>query len=179
MNTSVVSVRKATIADARRIAEIHVDAWQEAYPGVMPSDFLESITVERRESRWTKQLATGDWNVLVSEVDEDLAGWIVYGKSRDEDAGPAVGEVHALNVDPKFWGRGAGKALCREACHRLFEAGFDEVTLWVLEDNPRACLFYQALGFRLDPDARQDFRGPDFTAPEIRYRLSPADFAKE
>ena len=37
-----------------------------------------------------------------------MCGWLVYGKSRDPDATPAVADVYGLYVDPTTWRRGTG-----------------------------------------------------------------------
>lgn len=44
-------------------------------------------------------------------------------------------------------GRGMASKLIRNAAHRLKEMGFDEVSLFVSEDNPARSL-YEKLGFR-------------------------------
>ena len=41
-------VRRAEKEDARQIAEILVEDWQKAYRGIMDSDFLDSISADRR-----------------------------------------------------------------------------------------------------------------------------------
>ena len=41
-------VRRAEKEDARQIAEIVVEDWQKAYRGIMDSDFLDSMSADRR-----------------------------------------------------------------------------------------------------------------------------------
>jgi GNAT superfamily N-acetyltransferase len=81
----------------------------------------------------------------------DAVGFVNFGPSRDEDAGPGqVGEVMALYVQPTAWGTGAGGRLLREALKRLRVPGYREATLWVLEGNHRAIDFYERFGFARD-----------------------------
>ena len=42
-------VRHATPEDSRAIATIHVLSWQAAYQGVVPAQFLASMSVDQRE----------------------------------------------------------------------------------------------------------------------------------
>jgi hypothetical protein len=45
-----MQVRKANIADAKRIAQIHVETWRAAYRGQMPDAILNALDVNRRET---------------------------------------------------------------------------------------------------------------------------------
>ncbi len=52
------------------------------------------------------------------------------------------------------WGTGAGRLLMSAFVERLRESGFEDATLWVLDDNPRARRFYEAAGWTLDGGSR-------------------------
>ena len=84
---------------------------------------------------------------------------------RDE---PGIGELYAIYVLPSAWSTGAGRALLERAEERLAD-DYDEATLWVLEDNPRARRFYEAAGWRPDGTQKAEPRW-DVSAPEVRYR---------
>lgn len=45
------SLRRASSADARAIAEVQVHTWRQAYAGVMPADFLQQLDVGRTRGR--------------------------------------------------------------------------------------------------------------------------------
>jgi hypothetical protein len=51
-----VNIRRAIATDAATIAGIHVRAWQWAYRGLIPDAFLDSLSVEARETSWRRQL---------------------------------------------------------------------------------------------------------------------------
>lgn len=53
----------------------------------------------------------------------------------------------------------------------LEQAGFSQVTLWVLDANERARRFYQRFGFT-DDGTRKDAVLGGATLVEIRYRLA-------
>lgn len=67
------------------------------------------------------------------------------------------------------WGTGVGRALIDAAEARLRERGYRDVILWVLEDNPRARLFYEAAGWQAD-GGRRPIEIFGVSVPEIRYR---------
>lgn len=166
-----MDVRRAVVDDARGIAEVHVSSWQKGYVGVVPEEFLRSLSVDHRESVWRAALGReGEAAVWVAEEGGALVGWISAGKSRDPDAGPASGELWAIYVDPRCWGRGVGRALWREAEAHLRASGFTSVTLWVLEENERGLRFYRALGFVVDPGRRLEIERGGKQLVEIRLR---------
>ena len=169
-----VRVRRATPDDAEAIAAIHTRAWHVAYRHVFPPERLETFASDASGWRETLRPPQERAAVLVAERGGAVAGFASVGASRDDDAREASGELYAIYVDPDAWGGGAGRELLRAAEEALRAAGFDEATLWVLEQNPRARRFYEAGGWRLD-EARKDdrFFGVDVTEVRYRKRLVP------
>lgn len=58
-----------------------------------------------------------------------------------------------------------------EAMSRFRSDGFLQAILWVLEDNPRTCLFYMQAGWRFDGGVRE---AEILATPvrEVRYRIA-------
>jgi pyridoxine 4-dehydrogenase len=166
-------IRSATPADAEAIAGVHVRAWQAAYRGLMPQDFLDQIDLGARIARWHEILGTGMSTVVVAETAAGaLLGFAGVGPTRDEDLDRAhIGEVAAIYLDPARWGRGTGRQLMAAATSRLAADGFSEARLWVLDSNARARRFYEAGGWIPDGATKiDDTRG--FPLTEVRYRIA-------
>jgi RimJ/RimL family protein N-acetyltransferase len=91
--------------------------------------------------------------------------------------------VYAIYVDPDRWSTGTGRALMDTAVAHLHDAGFVEIRLWVLDDNPRARRFYERAGFRADGVTKVDTfdAGGRFEteAVEVRYALGGTGTAME
>ena len=158
-------VRLATRADAESIEWIRVRGWQVGYRHVFPAAELDRLDLDW--SRWERRLERppAGWTTLVAEGHGRTLGFVSVGPSRDE---AGVGEVYAVYVDPDDWRRGAGRALLERGEERLAEE-YGEATLWVLEDNPRARGFYEAVGWRVD-GGRQTVERLGVSPPEVRYR---------
>lgn len=150
------------------MAVVHVDTWQVAYRGLLPASYLTSLSVEARAAMWTRILDDGAL-VCVAERAGQLLGFAVTGDSRDEDAGPLVGELFALYVHPTAWSTGVGRRLHDDALSVSTEAGHREATLWVLDTNDRAREFYQRHGWLPDGAEKTDER-PGAVLHEVRYR---------
>ena len=165
-----IVVRRAELDDAKAIATVHVRAWQAAYQGIVPSAFLNSLSIEQREASWREILERRTSRTWVAEGGGEVVGWISAGPSRDTDARATTGEVWAVYVSPEHWRRGVGGRLWREAEADLTAARFTDVTLWVLKANASAIAFYLSLGFANEP-GREQMTAPGGTELcEIRLR---------
>ena len=167
-------IEPALPTDARRVAQIHVHAWQAAYVGIVPDDYLASLSVDKRETMWRQAIDKGGPELLVARVDRDTAGWVSFDASRDKNAAQGSGEIWALYVDPTRWSSGVGRTLLQRASERLAERGFGSVSLWVLAANARAIRFYERAGFTLDAGSAHMFELGGRSVQEVRYSMIKA-----
>lgn len=162
-----MSVRAATPADARGIAEVHVLTWRAAYARVFPAGVLASLSVDRRAEQWLEPLVAGD-RIWVAEDGESVVGFASAGPSRTEED---VAELYAIYVVPDAWGTGAGHELMQAAIGWFLAEEYTTAMLWVLSDNPRARRFYEREGWRTDGETRvESVRGVD--VEETLYGLT-------
>ena len=168
-------VRSPVEADADSMGSVHVRAWVAAYSGgLMPDDYLDSLSVQVRADRWARRLAQGAADRSAWLVVEDSGG-VVVGfagvgpEGHDDEA--TDGELYAINVDPDHWGAGAGPVLHESALDALRDAEFEHAVLWVLPENRRARHFYEARGWRSDGVERiETVLGVE--VQEVRYSLN-------
>lgn len=165
-------IRPATPDDSPTIAEIHVASWQAAYLGLLPGEFLASLSVSERLQMWEFIFQLGMTETWVAEDDGVVVGFVNFGPSRDDDANPSLtAEIMSIYLLPAVWGQGLGATLFRKAIETLHQKGFEEVTLWVLHTNDRAIRFYERTGFHADGATKvENWRGEELK--EFRYRLA-------
>ncbi len=162
-----MNVRPARLEDARRIAEIQVETWHATYAGVMPQEVLDGLSVDDRERDWQQWIPHPETDSFVVELDGEIRGFVSVGPSWTSRG---IGELYAIYVTPDAHGRGAGLALMDAGVRALSER-WDEATLWVATENPRARRFYERYGWVVDGE-RVDDSIPGASVPETRYRLS-------
>ncbi|MEZ5666716.1 MAG: GNAT family N-acetyltransferase [Alphaproteobacteria bacterium] len=158
--TSVL-IRPARPEDGRAIARVHVEAWRDAYAGILPAGYLvRRIERHAAASLPRPSAATGRSGrrsaTLVAELDA-VVGYVTFGPARHV-ADPATGEIAALYVRPDAQGRGLGRALVETALQRQFAAGCRAVEVEVLAENP-ARHFYTAMGAKLVGEGAHRFAG--------------------
>ncbi|WP_240770490.1 GNAT family N-acetyltransferase [Nocardioides sp. GY 10127] len=169
MGSAETVIRAAVPADAEAWTDLHLDAWDDAYTGLMPEAFLRQRRVERAESVVRRrELLEGGARVLLAvepgghdgagdpggadgpgDSGEKLIGFASAGPARDVDP-PAAVELTALYVRAERWGTGLGHRLLAAALADAGCTAADPVYLWVLEGNERAIGFYRRHGFELD-----------------------------
>jgi ribosomal protein S18 acetylase RimI-like enzyme len=171
-----VCIAAASSTDCRAVAQIHVDAWRVAYAGIVPSEYLAALSVDQREAMWRTAVERGTPKVLVARTNEDVVGWIAYGRCRDDGSGPDVGEIWAIYAAPTAWSTGVGRALWEAARRDLQEQGYRSVTLWVIRDNARAIRFYERSAFAIEADSAKEFElgGAQITEVRLVARIAGA-----
>lgn len=150
---TAVVVREATVADARDIADFHVEVWRETYRELMDPGFLDNLSVEQREAEWKEFIADrADCRVLVARNSSGTLLGFGSTLAHPDGQGDSVLELHTLNLRDEARGTGLAKRLLHELIER--SAAF----LWVVEGNDRAVEFYQKAGFTMTSDRRPDPR---------------------
>lgn len=167
---AVLIVRAARAEDADAMGTVHVRARHDAYRGQIPDAYLDGLEPASRAGIWRRSIASprDRARLLVADLDGAVAGFAALGPSADS---ATVGQLYAINVDPRQQGRGLGRALLGAAREAMAEVGFVEAILWVLPGNRRARRFYERAGWR-DDGVEQTVDVLGVTVSEVRYRTS-------
>lgn len=172
-----IIVREAVLTDAVRMGQVHVAAWQSAYVGIMPAEYLANLDPADNIEAWSGAIERNptptEGRRLVVELDGEVVGLSLAWPARGKDEG-GLGELIMINLHPDAWGTGAGTALLNADVDALRELGFDEAILWVAAGNARARRFYEREGWTADGAAKTDTIG-GAGVEELRYRRNLQD----
>jgi ribosomal protein S18 acetylase RimI-like enzyme len=165
------SVHNCLISDAQEIAKLHYETWRTSYLNLVDDKILDFPTLESKKILWDKLIR--DQNLpnrgpLVLKSGAKIVGVINIDKSKDEDSDSSTGEITNIYVDKNYSGKGGGKLLLSKGLEQCSLAGWDKVTLWVLENNTKARGFFENFGFRWDLSQRVDYIA-DLPIFEVRY----------
>jgi len=149
MTQETVSLRFATEADARQIAEVHEASSQAIYRGLLPDEVLAYFCVTRREALWKEVLSESKTVTLLLKREGVVIGFADIGPTRDADESHYRRDHFDLSRRG-VWGKGLGRKLFQRALDPLRGESFEAVTLWVLGTNRRAHAFYEKMGFEPD-----------------------------
>jgi ribosomal protein S18 acetylase RimI-like enzyme len=139
-------IRNPGIADAERLAAIHIENWRTGYRGHMTDTYLDRDIFEERRATWRTRLANpgATEQVLLAVDGDEIAGFSSLIGREDERWGNMLDNLH---VGGEHKGRGIGELLLRETAAR-FEEQYPGLGmyLWVLEANHGARRFYERMG---------------------------------
>jgi ribosomal protein S18 acetylase RimI-like enzyme len=145
-------IRPATKDDAAEIARVHVATWRSAYRGLLPDDFLASLSEAHYTDRWRRVIGDGSNRVFVVDAGrrppgakDGVTGFASGGHERAGETGFA-GELYALYVLEEAQRRGHGRALVHAVAGALRQLHLPDMIVWVLRDNGPARAFYERLG---------------------------------
>lgn len=134
-------VRKATLQDISRIAEIIIFGKRVAYRPIFQNDYVSfqemqvlGIIEALRESPKLME------NMLI--YDDGIVKGVINQRVMDGEV-----EICEFYVEPFFKRQGIGRALMRQVIVGAKLAGKQRVFLWVIQENLAARRFYEAQGF--------------------------------
>lgn len=101
---------------------------------------------EKQIEAWTEELSITEKYIDENHIykliiDDVLVGFYAYQKEDETDI-----KLNYLFVEPKYIGKGYGKALVIDFLKRIENSGFRRV---ILDADPHAEDFYHKLGFRV------------------------------
>lgn len=161
-------IRKATELDALGIAIVNVYTWKTAYAGLLPEAMLNArvLALRERADAVRKSIREGE-QYWVAEADGAIAGFCMYGDTRNEAYRPA-GEIYALYVLEGFQGTGVGRALFTAGAKALAAQGHTRLLVNCLRGNP-ALHFYRRMGGRTVAERHDEIAGCSVTEDIVLF----------
>ncbi len=131
--------------DAVDLAEVHVRAWRETYPGHLPAAYLAKMSIPAHARRWRHQLmraGPGDV-VLAAEGPGGLVGYAAGAMTSKTQNEAEIFTLYLLRSHQKI---GLGRRLMEATARALAAQGAKSLRVWVLSSNDAARRFYGHLG---------------------------------
>lgn len=138
-----MTIRMMTRYDNKlEISRVYEESWKYAYKDIIPQGFLDSIPT----GNWASKLDQNGRKTLVMLENNEIIGISSFCESRFPEF-KGMGEIISIYLLPQYIGKGYGTALLRAAIDELKKSGYNEIFLWVLEENYSARKFYEKNGF--------------------------------
>ena len=134
-------IRKVTMQDVPRIAEIIVFGKRVAYRSIFQNDVVSfnELQVINVIDEYRNNPTLVD-NMLV--YDDGIIKGVINRIHKDD-----VIEICEFYVEPFFIGKGIGKKLIQQVISEARTCNKNKIFLWVIEDNLQARTFYEKNGF--------------------------------
>lgn len=135
-------LRDGTPADLPKLAQLHVDTYNESHVG----PFGSGPTYSLRESQWREKLDSlhaTNFVMVIETPARELVGFAWVHPVLGENFGSRLNKIYIRRSHQR---QGLGRALVASAVHRLLSNGVDSMMLFTETDNVPACSFYEKLG---------------------------------
>lgn len=149
------TIRFADINDCKALGTIHCESWKIAYKGIVPDSILENMSAEKSMMKFIDSISSGKEKNVIITKDNNAIGFMCLGKCRDNDLEDLFGEIWGIYLLPSYWRKGAGTELVNWGISYLNNMGFSKISLWVLEENNNARMFYEKFGFHHDGTVKE------------------------
>jgi len=158
----MISIRAASVADARAIADVLVRSWHATYAGIVAQSYIDRMSPEAQSLRWQKRLSDGEpvTAVVAQDTNGAIVGFAAGGPLREKH-GAFDGELYALYLLPEAQGQGIGRMLLSAWALQAKSRGYAAAIARVFTANP-ACAFYEHLGAHAVKEASLELEGESY-----------------
>lgn len=165
-----IAIRLSEPSDSLTIAEIQIATWRSAYSGIIPEQYLSTMSVASHERSWRERIDHPDSPLFVATRATECIGFCHVAAARDPDL-DGCAEVVAIYVAPECQRQGAGGLLMSSALEFASSSRYESLSLWVLALNRSGRAFYEQAGFTTNGHQKQiDISGT--LLDEVRYNRS-------
>jgi len=140
---ALMRIRPSKKNDARSIACIYVQTWQDTYLSLVPFGYLYAMSQRQLEQEFINELKSKKVISFVAEDGGEVVGFASGGRERHGDY-IYRGEIYALYVLKNHQRQGLGTELVSALATKLNHFGIYSMLVWVLEHNPYR-RFYEKL----------------------------------
>lgn len=121
-------IRSATKNDAKVIAQVIVSTWQQAYIGIIDSNYPQSMKEEKFIAIVHHNISHGEEIIFVYEDHGQIQGFI-SGKLQD---GPYDCEIVGFYILPEYQHKGIGRLLLNQMKSHFRNNGCRTMIIWTL-----------------------------------------------
>ena len=153
MSRAGITLRDAAPEDVRKLAELHVRAFDQAH-GRGPD-------VALRERQWHGKLRSPEalvFCILLERSDRILIGFASGERHRSDESSAFRGVLDKIYILREYHRRGLGRWLLCTAAHRFLEQGIDSKLLFGDAKSPSNA-FYEAMGGERLYSSNGEFHG--------------------
>jgi GNAT superfamily N-acetyltransferase len=175
------TVRRATGADAARLAELAARTFADTYASYNdPADMAAHIGAKYGEARQAAELAHPAATYIVAEAGDQLIGYAYLVADQAPGGVPldAPVEVVRFYIAREWHGTGAAQQLMAACVAEARRRGGRTLCLAVWERNPRAIAFYRKAGFAIVGSTAFQLGSQRQADHVMALALAPADAAR-
>ncbi len=132
--------------DIDEISRLHVLCWQQAYAGILPDEYLKTLSVDDRAKGWRDTISDPEVFKLIAVFDGRIVGFVSAGPARENATTYGDGEIYTIYNHRDFYRKGIGRNFLARAAKFWLARGGSSLGVLFIGENKQAEVFYQSLG---------------------------------
>jgi GNAT superfamily N-acetyltransferase len=170
-NKPQLMIREAKASDAADIARVDFETYRTTYTDIVPQDFLNARSYEKRVSVWESRYSDSSklwngWFIYVAEAKEGNVIGFAGGGLQHGNVQGYSGELGFIYLLRSHQRQGIGHQLAATIANRLKQQGHNSMLVWVFAQNPYRS-FYKTLGGQAVSEKEVNYGGKNIK--EIAY----------
>ncbi|WP_455538018.1 N-acetyltransferase family protein [Terrisporobacter sp.] len=135
-------IRDAVYSDIDNIAKLYISNWKETYKGLLPKDYLNSLTKEYALEKWNKYLKSEN-PIFVAYEENEFLGFVA---SKKDDNDKCHWYLDSLHITKNSRGKGIGTKLIYKVGQYALTHGYQCMSICIVRGNDSAKGIYKKLG---------------------------------
>ena len=135
-------IRDAVYSDIDNIAKLYISNWKETYKGLLPEDYLNSLTKEYAVEKWNKYLKSEN-HIFVAYEENEFLGFVASKKDDNEEC---YWYLDSLHITKNSRGTGIGTKLIYKVGKYALTNGYQCMSICIVKGNDSAKSIYKKLG---------------------------------
>lgn len=165
-----MEVYRAGAQDAPFVANLWLANWQSTYRGLLPDEYLDSLSYAGALETWSEYMRSEDNRVFIAR-----AGGARLGFAACEPDSELAGclYLHSLHVVPEARGKGVGTRLISQVWEMARTLGCSGLSICVVRGNESARRLYSELGAEHYKYFTDDSDGVVCASEKLIWRSAP------
>ncbi|KKI92035.1 GCN5 family acetyltransferase [Bacillus sp. SA1-12] len=161
-----MEIRKASKEDIKVVSRVYVDSWKNTYRGLVPDEYLDTLSYEEAETKWIAFLNNESEPFIFIAINDD-GKMIGFASGQRIDEENFDGELYSLYLLKEARGLGIGRLLVSATAKHLIEKGIYSMMVWVMKQNKSGLGFYERMGGKEYTNRTSMFGGT--TVEDVAY----------
>lgn len=152
----MIELVKATVADARLLAETRNIVWKETYRGIYPDDLLDAYDLESHRATDARMIQAPDNHYYLFLDGSDCVGYFSFGPYHYGTYKDFCLCLNHLYIRKPYQGRGLGKKAFTVLQEFCYSQGINRFFCGCNANNGPAIAFYTHMGGIQGDQSRKD-----------------------
>lgn len=166
-----MEIREASFEDIENIAKLYISNWKATYRDMLPSEYLDQLTVQYGIGKWSEFMEKEEHGIFVAYDEDDFLGFGAF--SPDNEIEDCL-YMDSLHICPESQGKGIGTKLTQRIREYALDNDYTKMSVCIVRGNDSARDLYLKLGAKHYSFFTDDFDGTKSSSEKLLWHMGRA-----